>query len=334
VARARRGDPVDGVLLLDKPSGITSNHALQKARRLLSAAKAGHTGTLDPLASGLLALTFGEATKFSSDLLEADKAYRATVRFGVRTSTGDAEGEVIEIRPVQLARAELDAVLSRFTGSIQQVPPMHSALKRDGRALYEYAREGVEVERTPRTVTIRRLDCVDFDGACAVLDVVCSKGTYVRVLAEDIGAAVGCGAHLAALRRTRVGALSLEGSVSLETLEAMPAAARREWLLPVDTLLSALPRVALGEWQARRFLHGNPVEAGSAAGRVRVYGPNERLLGTAEIDEHGALHPRRLIATETATEPATETTAAAIADAHRTTEAPPVRPGPDAESPP
>jgi tRNA pseudouridine55 synthase len=310
VARARRGDPVDGVLLLDKPSGITSNHALQKARRLLAAAKAGHTGTLDPLASGLLALTFGEATKFSSDLLEADKAYRATVRFGVRTTTADAEGEVIETRPVQIERADLDAMLSRFTGSIQQVPPMHSALKRDGKALYEYARDGIELERTPRTITVHRLACVEFDGASAVLDVACSKGTYVRVLAEDLGAALGCGAHLAALRRTRVGALSVDGSVSLEALEAMPAAARREWLLPVDTLLSTLPRVVLGEFQTRRFLHGNPVEAEGGAGRVRVYGPEERLLGTAEIDEHGALNPRRLIATI-----ATEPRAAATADA-------------------
>ncbi|MDZ7652312.1 MAG: tRNA pseudouridine(55) synthase TruB [Burkholderiaceae bacterium] len=305
MARARRGDLVDGVLLLDKPSGITSNHALQKARRLLAAAKAGHTGTLDPLASGLLALTFGEATKFSSDLLEADKAYRATVRFGMRTTTADAEGEVIETRPVQFARADLDAMLSRFSGSIAQVPPMHSALKRDGRALYEYARDGIELERLPRAVTIHRLACVEFDGASAVLEVACSKGTYVRVLAEDLGAALGCGAHLAALRRTRVGALSLDGSVTLEALEAMPAAARREWLLPPDALLSALPRVALGESQARRFLHGNPVEAAGTAGRVRVYGPDERLLGTAEIDEHGALNPRRLIATElTAAAPA------------------------------
>jgi tRNA pseudouridine55 synthase len=298
VARARRGDSVDGVLLLDKPSGITSNQALQKARRLLNAAKAGHTGTLDPLASGLLPLTFGEATKFSSDLLDADKAYRATVLFGVRTNTADAEGEPIETRPVQFSRADLDAALSRFTGSIAQVPPMHSALKRDGKALYEYARDGVELERTPRAVTIHRLGLVEFDGASAVLDVACSKGTYVRVLAEDLGAALGCGAHLAALRRTHVGALSLEGSVTLDALEAMPAAVRREWLLPADTLLSALPRVALGESQARRFLHGNPVEACGAGGRVRVYGPDERLLGTAEIDEHGTLNPRRLIANE------------------------------------
>jgi tRNA pseudouridine55 synthase len=297
VARARRGDAVDGVLLLDKPSGITSNHALQKARRLLNAAKAGHTGTLDPLASGLLPLTFGEATKFSSDLLDADKAYRATVRFGMRTTTADAEGEVIETRPVAFTREQLEAALARFSGTIVQLPPMHSALKRDGKALYVYAREGIEVERTPRTVTIRRLALVELAGDTAMIDVECSKGTYVRVLAEDLGAALGCGAHLAALRRTGVGALRLAHGVALDALEAMPPAVRREWLLPVDTLLSALPRVALGEEQARRFAHGNPIDLGGEVGRVRVYGPDQQLLGLAEIDERGALNPRRLIAT-------------------------------------
>lgn len=302
MARARRGDAVNGVLLLDKPSGITSNLALQKARRLLNAAKAGHTGTLDPLASGLLPLTFGEATKFSSDLLDADKHYRATVKFGVRTRTADAEGEVIETRPVGFDRSALDAALSRLTGSIAQVPPMHSALKRDGRALYEYARDGIEIERAPRQVTIHRLALVEHPVPdVAVLDVECSKGTYVRVLAEDLGESLGCGAHLAALRRTGVGALSLERSVTLDALEAMPPAVRSEWLLPADTLLASLPRVTLGEAQARRFCNGNPLDLSAAAGRVRVYGPDERLLGLAEIDEHGALNPRRLIA-QTASE--------------------------------
>lgn len=297
MARARRGDSVDGVLLLDKPSGITSNHALQKARRLLNAAKAGHTGTLDPLASGLLPLTFGEATKFSSDLLDADKGYRATVRFGERTTTADAEGAVIETRPVSFDRAQLDAALSRFIGTVTQVPPMHSALKRDGKALYAYAREGLEVERAPRQVTIHRLAAVSFDGRDAVIEVDCSKGTYVRVLAEDLGAALGSVAHLAALRRTRVGALMLERGVTLEALEAMPPAVRREWLLRPDALLASLPRVDLGEPQARRFSHGNALDLGGAPGRVRVYGPEETLLGLAEIDERGALNPRRLIAT-------------------------------------
>jgi len=297
VARARRGDAVDGVLLLDKPSGITSNLALQKARRLLNAAKAGHTGTLDPLATGLLPLTLGEATKFSSDLLDADKAYRATLQLGVRTTTADADGEVIETRPVTASRDDIDAVLPRFTGALLQVPPMHSALKRDGRALYEYAREGIEVERAPRQVMIHRLSVVALDDTRLTLDVDCSKGTYVRVLAEEIGAALGCGAHLCALRRTRVGALLLERSVTLEALENMPAAVRHEWLMPVDALLAALPRVELDDATARRFQHGNSIDLGGVPGRTRVYGPDGRLLGLADLDEQGALNPRRLLAT-------------------------------------
>ena len=297
MARARRGDPVDGVLLLDKPSGITSNHALQKARRLLGAAKAGHTGTLDPLASGLLPLTFGEATKYSADLLDADKAYEARLQLGVRTTTADAEGEVLERRPVAVTREQFDKLLKHFTGSIAQVPPMHSALKRDGRALYEYAREGVEVERAPRQVRIERLDVVQWDEDQPEVAVDCSKGTYVRVLAEDIGAALGCGAHLAALRRVRVGALTLDAAVTLEQLEQMPVEQRRACVLPVDALISALPRVDLGDLQARRFCHGNAIDAAGPTGRCRVYGPDHRLLGTADLDEHGLLSPRRLIAT-------------------------------------
>jgi tRNA pseudouridine55 synthase len=285
------------VLLLDKPSGITSNHALQKARRLLGAAKAGHTGTLDPLASGLLPLTFGEATKYSADLLDADKAYEARLQLGVRTTTADAEGEVLERRPVAVTREQFDKLLKHFTGSIAQVPPMHSALKRDGRALYEYAREGVEVERAPRQVRIERLDVVQWDEDQPEVAVDCSKGTYVRVLAEDIGAALGCGAHLAALRRVRVGTLTLDAAVTLEQLEQMPVEQRRACLLPVDALISALPRVDLGDLQARRFCHGNAIDAAGPTGRCRVYGPDHRLLGTADLDEHGLLSPRRLIAT-------------------------------------
>ena len=194
-----RGDRVNGVLLLDKPVGVTSNRALQMARRLMNAQKAGHTGTLDPLASGLLPVMLGEATKFSADLLDADKSYRATVQLGVTTTTGDAEGEVMERRPVALEPGAIDEVLARFAGAIEQVPPMHSALKRDGRPLYELARAGVEVERAPRSVRIHGLRLVEQSGDTLVVDVDCSKGTYVRVLAEDIGKALGCGAHLAAL---------------------------------------------------------------------------------------------------------------------------------------
>lgn len=297
MARARRGDPVDGVLLLDKPSGITSNRALQQARRLLQAAKAGHTGTLDPLAGGLLPLTFGEATKFAADLLDADKAYEATLRFGVATTTGDAEGEVLAQCAVALTAAQIEAVLAQFVGTIEQIPPMHSALKRGGRALYEYARAGVEVERAPRRVTIRRLRLLAFEGETARIAVECTKGTYVRVLAADIGARLGCGAHLAALRRTRVGPLAVEHCVTLQALETMPLAARRASLLPVDALLASLPPLELGAEAARRFSLGQRLPLGPAQrpGRVRVLGPDARLLGVAQVDERGVLAPQRLV---------------------------------------
>jgi tRNA pseudouridine55 synthase len=299
VVARRKGDAVDGVLLLDKPSGITSNTALQRARRLLNAAKAGHTGTLDPIATGLLPLAFGEATKFCADLLEADKEYEATLALGIRTSTADVEGEVIETREVAVTRPQLEATLARFIGTIEQTPPMHSALKRDGKPLYRYARRGIEMARAPRSVRIARLELLAFDGARARVLVACSKGTYVRTLAQDIGAALGCGAHLAALRRTRVGGMTLARAVTLTALETMPAAARREWLLPIDALLRELPRVDLGERQARLFAHGGQLDIGVAPdgpGRRRVYGPDDRLLGLAELDERGVLNPRRLLA--------------------------------------
>jgi tRNA pseudouridine55 synthase len=289
-------EPVDGVLLLDKPSGITSNLALQKARRLLDAAKAGHTGTLDPLASGLLPLTFGEATKFSADLLEADKGYRATLKLGERTTTGDAEGEVISRRPVEVTRARLDAALSRLSGSIAQVPPMHSALKRDGRPLYELARAGIEVERAPRQIRVDRLAVLAFEGDSVELEIDCSKGTYVRVLAADLGELLGCGAYLRALRRTKVGRLTLEHSVTLAALEAMAAVERRQGLLPADALLASLPAVALDEEQTLRFTHGQSLALGlDPAPRVKVTARDGRLLGVARIELDGALAPQRLV---------------------------------------
>src|SRR5262245_32322385 len=221
-------DAVDGVLLLDKPSGPSSNAVLQRAKRLLGAARAGHTGTLDPLASGLLVIAFGEATKFSGGLLEADKAYRARLRFGARTSTGDAEGEVLERSEVAVSEEGLRAALERFRGEIGQVPPMYAAIKRDGRPLYDYARRGQMVERTARRITIRRLELEKFDRDEADLTVECSKGTYIRTLAEDIGESLGCGAHLAALERTAVGPFSLSQAIGLEALEALPPAAAGE----------------------------------------------------------------------------------------------------------
>jgi len=291
-----KGDPVDGVLLLDKPARTTSSAAVARARWLLGARKAGHTGTLDPLAHGLLPLTFGEAAKFAADLLEADKAYEARVRFGVTTATGDLEGEITGQGAVTFGRAQLEAVLPRFTGEILQVPPMHSALKRQGRPLYELARAGEIVERKPRQVRIDRLQVLAFDGTEAVFAIDCSKGTYVRVLAEDLGAAMGCGAHLSGLRRTRVGPLSIDEAVSLAELEALDLAARRARLLPLDALLASLPSVELGERDAGRFAHGQRLRLAIApAPRVRVYGRDARLLGVASVNEDGVLAPQRLI---------------------------------------
>lgn len=285
---------VDGVLLLDKPSGMTSNSALQAARRLFSAAKAGHTGTLDPLATGLLPLCFGEATKFSADLLEADKTYEADLLFGVTTDTADAEGEVLQRRSVAFVREELEAALACFRGPISQIPPMYSALKRDGKPLYELARQGIEVERAARQVVIHELSLLDLEGDRCRLLVACSKGTYIRTLAEDIGNALNCGAHLTALRRTVVGALQIADAVTLDQLSALSEAERLVWLQAPDALLQSLPVVHLDDEAAARFSHGNPVNAPAAPGRVRVYGMG-RLLGLAEADGEGKVQPRRLV---------------------------------------
>ncbi|MGV0976313.1 MAG: tRNA pseudouridine(55) synthase TruB [Azonexus sp.] len=286
---------VDGVLLLDKPLGLTSNNALQKVRRLFSAAKGGHTGTLDPLATGLLPLCFGEATKFSADLLDADKTYEAVIRLGVTTDSGDAEGAVIATAAVDVSESDVSRVLPQFTGDLQQIPPMHSALKRNGRPLYELARQGIEVEREPRAVTIHAIDCLSFSGDLLTLRVSCSKGTYIRVLAADIGQALGCGAHLAALRRTAVGALDLARAVTLAELEALDEAGRAGRLQPVDTLLQSLPVLSIEGEAAECFRHGNPVDLQPGlAGKIRVYA-NGRLIGVGEPGPDGRLWPKRLV---------------------------------------
>lgn len=286
---------VDGVLLLDKPLGMSSNDALQKARRLFSAAKGGHTGTLDPLATGLLPLCFGEATKFSADLLDADKVYEADIQLGVTTDSGDAEGQVIGTAAVNLEIGQISAVLERFVGDIAQVPPMHSALKRDGRPLYELARQGIEVEREARAVTIHRIDLLAFAGDRLQIRVACSKGTYIRVLAADIGQALGCGAHLAGLRRSGVGDLTLAGSVTLAQLDALPEADRLAFLQPVDALLQSLPSVQLDGEAAQRFRHGNPVDLPAGlAGKIRVYADG-RLIGVGEPGRENRLWPKRLV---------------------------------------
>lgn len=295
-----------GVILLDKPLGLSSNDALQKVRRLMRAEKAGHTGTLDPLATGLLPLCFGAATKFSQVSLDADKGYRATLKLGQTTTTGDAEGDIVQTRTVgEGVNAESIALAcQRLTGEIDQVPPMYSALKHQGRPLYEYAREGIEIEREARRVTIHGIDIVSIDNDQVVIDVRCSKGTYIRILAQDLGEILGCGAHLIGLRRTGSGGVSLDGSVTLEALQAMAEAEREEWLQPVDVLLSDWPEVTLVESEAARFLTGLRRRVKLAdAPQVRVYGPHPArpqdpaakvLLGSAHI-KGGELIPTRLL---------------------------------------
>ena len=296
--RARiRGERINGVLLLDKPSGMTSNAALQKARRLLNAAKAGHTGTLDPLATGLLPLTFGEATKFSADLLNADKSYRATIKLGVTTSTGDRDGTVVAEHEVSASDEELQMTLSRFVGTIEQVPPMHSALKHDGQPLYKLAHAGSEIEREPRQISVHRLELIERSDDELVIDIDCSKGTYVRVLAEDMGRVLGCGAHLSALRRTRSGRLSVGDALTLGALEGMPLEARIDKLLPEDELLTSLAPVLLDDAYAARFRQGQrlALEAEPRGQRVRVYRRENELLGTATINEWGVIEPERVV---------------------------------------
>jgi tRNA pseudouridine55 synthase len=300
--RRERFAAVDGVLLLDKAVGISSNAALQRARRLLDARKAGHTGTLDPLASGLLPLTFGEATKFAADLLDADKCYEAQLVLGATTTTGDAEGEVVERRPVDVAESQLVAMLSRFTGTLSQVPPMHSALKRDGEPLYRLARKGIVVERPARTVVVHRLWLTAWDRLRPIIGVQCGKGLYVRTLAQDIGDALGCGAHLGALRRTRVGPFDVADAIDLAGLEQQPPAERSERLLAVDALLQTLPRVDLDQEACEQLEHGRQIACAAAnAERARVYGPHGRLLGVAAVDR-GMLIARRLLSVERALE--------------------------------
>ncbi|PIT73455.1 tRNA pseudouridine(55) synthase TruB [Limnohabitans sp. G3-2] len=292
--------PVHGVLLLDKPLGLSSNQALQKAKWLLRAEKAGHTGTLDPLATGVLPLCFGAATKFSQQHLDADKTYETTVRLGLKTSTADAEGEVIAVREVSCTAGRVVEVLDRFMGPISQVPPMYSALKKDGKALYEYAREGETVEREARNVVIHDLELLDMqlqgDAPFLRLRVRCSKGTYIRTLGEDIAEALGCGGHLSALRRVVTGPFAEAACVSLVQLEAMDECDRLAALQAVDVLLPGYTEVQLDKDSADRFLNG--VRRRGPWGdcdQVAVYGEHPRaLLGTAVV-HGGELIPGRLL---------------------------------------
>lgn len=290
---------VGGILLLDKPRGYTSNRALQRAKRLLGAAKAGHTGSLDPLATGVLPLCFGEATKLSQFLLDADKRYRATFQLGVTTTTFDSEGEVLQVRAVAVDRRGFERTLNNFRGEIEQVPPMYSALKRDGRPLYELARQGQDVERLPRRVWITELVLRSFEGGRAEVDIACSKGTYIRSLAHDIGEQLGCGAHVLELRRTAVGDLTVDQAVTLDWLERMPdPSTRARSLIRADQVLRAIPDVHLTTLATHYLLRGQPVSArhGHAPGWVRLYDEQDRFLGMGQVLDDGRVAPRRLMA--------------------------------------
>jgi tRNA pseudouridine55 synthase len=281
--------PLDGVLLFDKPLELSSNIALQKVRRLFHAEKAGHTGTLDPLATGLLPICFGEATKFSNALLDADKTYRALLRLGQTTTTGDAEGEITAEHPVDLMQADVDAVLAKFRGEIQQLPPMHSALKHQGKPLYEYIRKGETIERELRDVVIHELLLNSFSGNEMDISVRCSKGTYIRTLAEDIGAALGCGAHLIGLRRTAIAHFELGNSYTLQQLTEMSDEERDASLLPLECLMPDMPKLQLDAVQVQRLAQGQRLglDTGLPDGKISLHGP-QGFIGV------GLLQGRRL----------------------------------------
>ncbi|MDX1589745.1 MAG: tRNA pseudouridine(55) synthase TruB [Oleiphilaceae bacterium] len=316
MSRKRKGRPLDGVLVVDKPQGASSNQVLQRARRLYGAAKAGHTGALDPLATGVLPLCFGEATKFSQYLLEADKGYLTTATLGVRTETSDSDGATVATRalPEDLSRERLESVLDSFRGAIHQVPSMYSALKHQGQPLYRYAREGITVERPARPVRIHELELIRIEGDQLELRVECSKGTYIRTLVDDIGEALGCGAHVSRLRRTSAGPFTLADAVTLESLEALQEAAEapgpageesRDWsaldarLLPADQLIADLPVLTLDSAQSHSILQGQAVRmtAPTGPGEVRLY-HDGRFLGLAEVQPDGEVRPRRLVSTQ------------------------------------
>lgn len=288
--------PVHGVLLLDKPIGYSSNQTLQKVKWLYQAAKAGHTGTLDPLATGALPICFGEATKFSHYLLDANKAYIATLKLGVTTTTGDVEGEVLITKPVSYTQAQLTQVLKAFEGDIMQTPPMYSALKHEGKALYEYARDGIEIERKARPVYIQSIQILNTDAHEISLQVRCSKGTYIRTLAEDIGNALGCGAHLIGLRRTETAHYSVSDAVTLEDLEKMNEAQRDALLKPVDTALQGMPSVNITQEAAHFFRQGQAIWVSALvySQDYKVY-QDQHFLGLGSVQENGQLKPKRLL---------------------------------------
>ncbi|MDD5328460.1 MAG: tRNA pseudouridine(55) synthase TruB [Sulfuricella sp.] len=294
--------PISGVLLLDKPFGISSNAALQHAKRLYQAAKAGHTGNLDPIATGLLPICFGEATKFSQFLLDANKTYQAVFRLGQTTSTGDIEGEVTGRFPVNLSFEAVKQAMQRFIGPISQVPPMYSALKFQGKALYTYARAGVEIERAAREVTIHSFTLDAFGGDELTVTVECSKGTYIRVLAEDLGRALGCGAFMQALRRTRTGGFEIGQALTLEQLEALTPEDCDQRLLPPDCLVSGFPKISLDRESAYYFRQGQSIwlPKQQNAGVMVLYDEKHELIGIGEVAPDGKIAPRRLVVQNTA----------------------------------
>lgn len=288
---------VNGVLLLDKPIGFSSNQALQKAKWLYQAAKAGHTGTLDPLATGLLPLCFGEATKFAHYLTDADKTYVATLKLGQTTNTGDAEGEVLERREVNVSCAQFEAACQQFLGQVNQVPPMYSALKHEGKAMYEYARAGIEIERKSRQITIHQIAVESLEADVAVITVTCSKGTYIRTLAEDIGKVLNCGAHLIGLRRTATANYKIAQTVTLEQLEAMTLEQREAALMPEDSAVQHLPVVILDDDSTFYLQQGQSVWKSGVIpqGLLRLYTEQQVFLGLGELAADGKIAPKRLI---------------------------------------
>ncbi|HSI25287.1 MAG TPA: tRNA pseudouridine(55) synthase TruB [Methylotenera sp.] len=288
---------INGVLLLDKPLGFSSNQALQKVKWLFQAAKAGHTGTLDPLATGLLPICLGEATKFAQFVTDADKTYIATIKLGTTTTTGDAEGDVLSTSPVNVTPSQFNTACQQFIGEISQIPPMYSALKHEGKALYTYAREGVDIVRQARLITIKSIIVDSFLADIAQISVTCSKGTYIRTLAEDIGVALRCGAHLIGLRRTETAGYLLANAITIEQLEAMAIEVRDALLLPVDSAIESLPKVSLNADAAYYLRQGQPVwQAGKIAqGELRLYDENQYFLGLGFLQDDGKIAPKRLI---------------------------------------
>jgi tRNA pseudouridine55 synthase len=288
---------VHGVLLLDKPLGYSSNQALQKVKWLFQASKAGHTGTLDPLATGLLPICLGEATKFAQYITDADKTYIANIKLGIKTTTGDAEGEIITTNPVNVSQQQFEEACQQFVGNISQIPPMHSALKHEGKALYKYAREGLEVERKVRHVTVGQITILSLSGSDAVINVRCSKGTYIRTLAEDIGSTLGCDGHLTGLRRTETAGYNIQDAMTIEQLEAMTTEMRDQLLLPVDSVIDILPKVHISTEAAYFFRQGQAIwEQGQIPdGSLRIYEEGGAFIGLGMRLEDGKIGPKRLV---------------------------------------